>query len=77
MYESRELDLPENLETREILRLNNIPQQTMGEVAPPALPWRMKDSLGDSAAIQQPYSAFTTYGKSPSVSLPSDEQRNV
>ncbi|XP_045105220.1 meiosis regulator and mRNA stability factor 1-like isoform X4 [Portunus trituberculatus] len=46
----------------------------MGEVAAPRLSWRMKDSLGDNASIQQPYSAFTTYGNSPSVSLPSDEQ---
>ncbi|KAK8398550.1 hypothetical protein O3P69_004010 [Scylla paramamosain] len=70
----REPDLPQNFETREILRYNNIPQQTMGEVAAPGLPWRMKDSLGDSATMQQPYSAFTTYGNSPSVSLPPDEQ---
>lgn len=66
--------MSENLETREVF--NNLTQQNMGEAATPALSWRLKDSMSDNTAMQPPYSAFKTYGKS-TVSYPSDEQQCV
>ncbi|KAG0718693.1 Meiosis regulator and mRNA stability factor 1 [Chionoecetes opilio] len=73
----RELELPENLETNKNLGFDSLPQQTMGEVAAPGLSWRMHDTSANGATMHQPFSAFKTYGKSPSISIPTDDQRNV
>ncbi|XP_042240421.1 meiosis regulator and mRNA stability factor 1-like isoform X2 [Homarus americanus] len=72
----KESDIPVCVKTEGLQIFPNASQPVMGEVGATSLSWRVKDPLSDSPSLQQPYSAFKSYAKTPSIPVSSEQPYN-
>ncbi|XP_071550871.1 meiosis regulator and mRNA stability factor 1 isoform X2 [Panulirus ornatus] len=72
----RESELPSTLKIGNPQVFQSPSQAVMGELGAANLSWRVRDPLNDSSTLHQPYSAFKSYGKNPSLPISSEQQFN-